>query len=227
MHRRTPIATLAAFDQDWVRIMRGRFITVEGGEGVGKTTNLDYIRSALERAGKTVRVTREPGGTPLGERIRELLLDPAHRGMAPDCELLLVFAARAQHLAQVIVPALAAGEWVLCDRFTDATYAYQGGGRGLPRRQIEALEQLVQGDLRPDLTLLLDVPVDVGLARAGARSALDRFEQEEAAFFERVRAAYLARATASPHRYAVIDAGRTLPEVQAQIDRAISVILDE
>lgn len=207
--------------------MRGRFITVEGGEGVGKTTNLDYIRCALERAGKTVRVTREPGGTPLGERIRELLLDPTHQGMAADCELLLVFAARAQHLTKVIEPALATGEWVLCDRFTDATYAYQGGGRGLPRRQIEALEQLVQGDLRPDLTLLLDVPVDIGLARAEARSALDRFEREEAAFFERVRAAYLERAAAAPQRYAVIDAGRPLSEVQDQIDHALSVILDK
>lgn len=206
--------------------MRGRFITVEGGEGVGKTTNLAYIRSALERAGKTVRITREPGGTPLGEHIRSLLLDPAQQGIAPECELLLVFAARAQHLAQVIRPALMAGEWVLCDRFTDATYAYQGGGRGLPKHQIEALERLVQGDLRPDLTLLLDVPVGVGLARAGARSALDRFEQEETAFFERVRAAYLERAAAAPNRYAVIDAGRALPEVQRQIDVAISSILN-
>ena len=205
--------------------MRGRFITVEGGEGVGKTTNLNYVRDALERAGKRVRVTREPGGTPLAERIRELLLDPAHAGMAPDCELLLVFAARAEHLARVIVPALETGEWVLCDRFTDATYAYQGGGRGLSTRRIAELEAMVQGDLRPDLTLLLDVPVEIGLARAGARGALDRFEQEEAAFFERVRQTYRDRAAAAPERYRIIDAGRPLAEVQSQIDRALSKIL--
>lgn len=205
--------------------MRGRFITVEGGEGVGKTTNLNYVRDALERASVRVRVTREPGGTPLAERIRELLLDPAHAGMAPDCELLLVFAARAEHLARVIVPALEAGEWVLCDRFTDATYAYQGGGRGLSIRRIAELEAMVQGDLRPDLTLLLDVPVEIGLARAGARGALDRFEREEAAFFERVRQTYRDRAAAAPEHYRIIDAGRPLAEVQSQIDRALSEIL--
>lgn len=207
--------------------MRGRFITLEGGEGVGKTTNLDYIRTAIEQVGKTVRVTREPGGTPLGEQIRALLLDPAHKGMASDCELLLMFAARAQHIDKVIRPCLDAGTWVLCDRFTDATYAYQGGGRGLSRRRIEALEQLVQGELRPDLTLILDVPVEVGLARAGERGALDRFEQEERAFFERVRSAYLERAAATPERYRVIDAGLALPQVQAQIDLALAPILDE
>lgn len=205
--------------------MRGRFITVEGGEGVGKTTNLEYVRAALEQAGKRVRVTREPGGTPLAERIRELLLDPANTGMSPDCELLLVFAARAEHLARVILPALADGEWVLCDRFTDATYAYQGGGRGLSRQRIAELEAMVQGEVRPDLTLLLDVPVEIGLARAGARGTLDRFEQEEAAFFERVRQAYRERAAAAPERYRVIDAGHPLAEVQAQIDRALSDIL--
>lgn len=205
--------------------MRGRFITVEGGEGVGKTTNLDYVRGVLERAGVRVRSTREPGGTPLAERIRELLLDPAHAGMAPDCELLLVFAARAEHLARVIVPALEAGEWVLCDRFTDATYAYQGGGRGLSTRRIAELEAMVQGELRPDLTLLLDVPVEIGLARAGARGILDRFEREEAAFFERVRQTYRDRATAAPERYRIIDAGRPLADVQSQIDRALAEIL--
>ncbi|MBI5461064.1 MAG: dTMP kinase [Gammaproteobacteria bacterium] len=205
--------------------MRGRFITLEGGEGVGKTTNLDYIRAAVERSGKTLRVTREPGGTPIAERIRGVLLDPANTGMAPDCELLLVFAARAEHLAQVIRPALDAGEWVLCDRFTDATYAYQGGGRGLSRQRIEELEGMVQGELRPDLTLLLDVPVEIGLSRAGARGALDRFEQEEVAFFERVRQAYLERAAAAPERYRVIDASQPLAGVQAQIDRALQAIL--
>lgn len=205
--------------------MRGRFITLEGGEGVGKTTNLEYIRAVLERSGKTLRVTREPGGTPIAERIRGVLLDPANTGMAPDCELLLVFAARAEHLARVIRPALDAGEWVLCDRFTDATYAYQGGGRGLSRQRIKELEAMVQGDLRPDLTLLLDVPVEIGLSRAGARGALDRFEQEEVAFFERVRQAYLERAASAPARYRIIDASLPLVDVQAQIDRALQAIL--
>lgn len=205
--------------------MRGRFITVEGGEGVGKTTNLEYIRATLERSGKHLRVTREPGGTPIAERIRGVLLDPANTGMAPDCELLLVFAARAEHLARVVRPALDAGEWVLCDRFTDATYAYQGGGRGLSRQRIEELEGMVQGDLRPDLTLLLDVPVEIGLSRAGARGALDRFEQEEVAFFERVRQAYLERAAQAPERYQVIDASLPLADVQAQLDRALQAIL--
>jgi dTMP kinase len=205
--------------------MRGRFITVEGGEGVGKTSNLDYVRAALERAGKRVRVTREPGGTPLAERIRELLLDPVHTGMSPDCELLLVFAARAEHLTRVILPALAAGDWVLCDRFTDATYAYQGGGRGLSRQRIAELEAMVQGDVRPDLILLLDVPVEIGLARAGARGALDRFEQEEVGFFERVRKAYRERAAAAPERYRIIDASQPLAQVQMQIDRALADIL--
>lgn len=205
--------------------MQGRFITVEGGEGVGKTTNLDYIRRALERAGAPVRVTREPGGTLLAEQIRGLLLDPLHKGMSADCELLLVFAARAEHLERVIKPALAAGEWVLCDRFTDATYAYQGGGRGLSQLRIRELETLVQSGLRPDLTLLLDVPVAVGLSRAGERGVLDRFEQEEVAFFERVRKTYLDRAAAEPERFRVIDASRSLTEVQAQIDRALQPIL--
>lgn len=207
--------------------MRGRFITVEGGEGVGKTTNLEYIRRALEAAGLRVRVTREPGGTPLAEQIRGLLLDPLNKGMSADCELLLVFAARAEHVERVIRPALAAGEWVLCDRFTDATYAYQGGGRGLSQARIHELETLVQGQLRPDLTLLLDVPVALGLSRAGERGTLDRFEQEEVAFFERVRQSYLQRAEAEPQRFRVIDASRNLAEVQAQIDCALQAILPE
>lgn len=207
--------------------MRGRFITVEGGEGVGKTTNLEYIRQALERAGLRVRVTREPGGTPLAEQIRGLLLDPHYRGMSSDCELLLVFAARAEHLSRVIRPALEAGDWVLCDRFTDATYAYQGGGRGLSQTRIHELETTVQGELRPDLTLLLDVPVELGLSRAGERGKLDRFEQEEVAFFERVRQTYLQRAAVETERFRVIDASRTLSEVQAQIDQALRVVLPD
>ncbi|WJW74258.1 dTMP kinase [Thiohalobacter sp. IOR34] len=205
--------------------MRGRLITVEGGEGVGKTTNLNYIRDLIEKSGKIVRSTREPGGTPLGERIRELLLDPAEQGMAADCELLLMFAARAEHLDKLICPALAAGEWVLCDRFTDATYAYQGGGRGLSKQRIIELEQMVQGDLRPDLTLLLDVPVEIGLKRAGERSRPDRFEQEAYDFFERVRAAYLERAAAEPGRFRIIDASQPLAAVQAQIREALAPLL--
>jgi len=168
---------------------KGLFITLEGGEGAGKSTQLAYIRQRLEAAGVTLHVTREPGGTPLGEQIRELLLDHRQTDMATDTELLLMFAARAQHLAERIRPALAAGEWVLCDRFTDATYAYQGGGRGIDSQRIAVLENWVQGTLRPDLTLLLDLPVNVGMARANGRGELDRFEREQQAFFDRVRVA--------------------------------------
>ncbi|MEW7977048.1 MAG: dTMP kinase [Candidatus Sedimenticola endophacoides] len=199
----------------------GRFITIEGGEGAGKSTNLDYIRSLIEAAGHPVLFTREPGGTPLGEEVRELLLGHRHTGMADDTELLLMFAARAEHIARCIRPALERGQWVLCDRFTDATYAYQGGGRGLSEARIATLEQWVQGGLRPDLTLLLDLPVEIGLSRAGARSEPDRFEREQAAFFQRVREAYLRIAEAHPARVTVIDAAPGLERVQAQIDRAM------
>jgi dTMP kinase len=206
--------------------MSGRFITVEGGEGVGKSSNLEFIRSRLEAAGKTVVVTREPGGTPLGEQVRALLLDHRHDGMSADAELLLMFAARAEHLAQVIRPALAEGEWVLCDRFTDATYAYQGGGRGIAAERIAVLEDWVQGALRPDLTLLLDAPVTVGMARAGRREGgADRFEREQTAFFERVRATYLERASRFPERYRVIDAGEPLAAVQEQLRRTLDGFL--
>ena len=194
--------------------MQGKFITVEGIEGVGKTTNMEFIYQQLLVSGRDVVVTREPGGTPLGEAIRGLLLDPRYTGMDSTCELQLMFAARAEHLARVIRPALQQGQWVLCDRFTDATYAYQGGGRGIDKTIIARLEELVQGDFRPDLTLLLDVPVEVGLARAGQRGGLDRFEQEKRAFFERVRAAYLDMAREHPQRYRVIDAGQPLQQVQ-------------
>ncbi|MEJ2347016.1 MAG: dTMP kinase [Gammaproteobacteria bacterium] len=194
------------------------FITVEGSEGAGKSTNLEFIRRRLEEAGKSVVMTREPGGTPLAERIRELLLGHSHDGMADDCELLLVFAARAEHLDKVIRPALAAGKWVLCDRFTDATYAYQGGGRGIAGDRIAQLETWTQGELRPDLTLILDVPVVVGMERAGRRSAPDRFEAQRQEFFERVRDTYLQRAQREPRRYRVVDAGRPLAQVQAAID---------
>ena len=205
--------------------MIGRFITLEGGEGVGKSSNLAFIRQYLEAADKTVVVTREPGGTPLGEQVRALLLDSRFDGMSADAELLLMFAARAEHLARVIRPALAEGKWVLCDRFTDATYAYQGGGRGIAEQRIAALETWAQGALRPDLTLLLDVPVEVGMARAGRRGEADRFEREELAFFERVRHTYLDRARRFPERYRVIDAGQALDAVQDQLRRTLDEFL--
>ena len=202
--------------------MKGKFITVEGIEGVGKTTNIDFIHQQLQAAGRDVVLTREPGGTPLAEAIRGLLLDPAYTGMDSTCELQLMFAARAEHLAKVVWPALEQGQWVLCDRFTDATYAYQGGGRGIDDGVIARLEELVQGDFRPDLTLLLDVPVEIGLARASKRGALDRFEQEKVAFFERVRNDYLEMAQRSPDRYRVIDASLPLIDVQNQIAAILS-----
>jgi len=205
--------------------MSGRFITVEGIEGVGKTTNIDFIHELLAKAGKDVVLTREPGGTPLGEAIRELLLDPAYAGMDATCELQLMFAARAEHLAKVIRPALDRGRWVLCDRFTDATYAYQGGGRGIDRDIIARLEQLVQGDFRPDLTLLLDVPVEVGLARANSRGTPDRFEQEQVDFFGRVRQTYLELAAANSGRYRIIDASLPLEKVQAMLVNALQGII--
>lgn len=202
--------------------MTGRFITVEGGEGAGKSTNLALIKSLLERAGHDVVMTREPGGTPLSETIRGVLLDTKQSRMVTDTELLLMFAARAQHLAEVIRPALEAGKYVLCDRFTDATYAYQGGGRGVPLERIAQLEQFVQGDLRPDLTVLLDLPVSQGMARAGERSAPDRFEQEQHDFFEKVRAAYREMAANQPERYRIINAGLELEQVQQQISDLFS-----
>ena len=204
---------------------KGLFITLEGGEGAGKSTQLAYIRQRIEAAGIPLHVTREPGGTPLAEQIRTLLLDHRDEEMAPDTELLLMFAARAQHLARLVRPALARGEWVLCDRFTDATYAYQGGGRGIGFARIAVLEDWVQGKLRPDLTLLLDLPVAVGMARAGRRGELDRFEREQRDFFERVRAAYLTRAEQAPQRFRVIDAAQDIAGVQRQIDAVLSPLL--
>lgn len=205
--------------------MPGKFITVEGSEGVGKSSNLAFIEDTLRNAGIDVLRTREPGGTPLGEAVRELLLDAGQNAMSDDTELLLMFAARAQHLAEVIRPALAAGRWVLCDRFTDATYAYQGGGRGIPMERIAVLEDWVQGELRPDHTLLLDMPVAAGLERAGTRSEPDRFEQEKQAFFERVRETYLVRAEAEPVRFHVIDASPALEQVQIQLASVLQQIL--
>lgn len=206
--------------------MSGLFITLEGPEGAGKSTNREYLAARLREHGIDVLMTREPGGTPLAERIRELLLAPSDETMAADTELLLMFAARAQHLAQVIRPALARGTVVLCDRFTDATYAYQGGGRGLCVERIATLETFVQGTLRPDLTLVFDLPIEVGLARAAARGRLDRFEQEGHAFFEAVRQAYLQRAAQHPQRYSLLDAGQPLEAVQRAIDGLVPGIVE-
>ena len=197
---------------------RGTFITVEGGEGAGKTTMMDRLFDWLAAHGRHVVRTREPGGTELAEKLREMLLDKGNAGLSGQAELLLMFASRAQHLDEVIRPALERGETVLCDRFTDATWAYQGGGRGLPLDDIAALERLVHGDLQPDLTLLLDLPVEQGLRRASKRGESDRFEEESRAFFERVRETYLQRARSAPERFAVIDASGSEDEVWAQVD---------
>ncbi len=196
---------------------RGRFITLEGIEGAGKSSCLEAIRALLERQGVAALFTREPGGTPLGEALRELLLGHRYDGMAEESELLLLFAARAEHLARRIAPALAAGQWVISDRFSDASFAYQGGGRGVAHERIATLEQWVQQGQRPDLTLLLDLPVAQGLARAASRSSPDRFERQQVAFFERVRQRYLELAQAEPERVRVIDASQPLEQVQAQL----------
>ena len=203
-----------------------RFITVEGIEGAGKTSCLDLLEQRIRQRGHEVLVTREPGGTPLGEDLRRLLLGHRHDGMADDTELLLMFAARAEHLHAKIEPALVAGSWVLCDRFTDATYAYQGYGRGIDVQRIAALETWVQGERRPDLTLLLDLPVEVGLQRAGRRSTPDRFERQALTFFDRVRQGYLSLAASAPGRFRVIDAGQSLDEVSRQVTATIDAFLD-
>lgn len=203
----------------------GRFITLEGTEGVGKSTNLAFIQAILDEYGIDYQLTREPGGTPLAEEIRAMLLTNRSETVASDAELLLVFAARAQHLAQVVKPALNSGRWVLSDRFTDATFAYQGGGRGLDGAFISQLESMVQRGLQPDLTILLDLPVEIGLARASQRGDLDRFENEQLVFFQRVRDAYLARAAADPQRFAIVDASGTLQQVQQQIRAVLEQFL--
>lgn len=202
-----------------------RLVTLEGGEGVGKSTNLAFIAGQLRATGREVVLTREPGGTPLAEELRGLLLAPREEVVDPLTELLAFFAARAQHWQRLILPALSRGAWVLCDRFIDATYAYQGGGRGRPLETIAALERLVLGGALPGFTLLLDVPVETGMARAAARGEPDRFEREQIAFFERIRDAYLARAAADPGRIQVIDAGQPLPAVQQDISTALSSYL--
>lgn len=197
------------------RTPRGKLITLEGGEGAGKSTLLAGLRQHLVEQGVDLVLTREPGGTPLGEAVRAIVLDPALRGMSAETELLLMFASRAQLVRECIEPALAAGRWVLCDRFTDASYAYQGGGRGMPVERIATLEQWAADGLTPDLTLLLDLPVATGRARAAGRGEADRIEAEADGFFERVRAAYRARAAAEPARFRVIDASQTPVEVLA------------
>ena len=201
--------------------MVAKFITVEGTEGVGKTTNINFIKSWLRQKEVKFVATREPGGTPLAEEIRDLLLKPRDELVVSSAELLLMFAGRAQHLNKVILPALQADTWVLCDRFTDATYAYQGFGRQMSSELIVQLENIVQGDIRPDLTLLLDIPVEIGLERANNRGDPDRFEQEQQDFFNRVRAGYLSLANENSDRYVVIDASQELQGVQTDIALAL------
>ncbi len=203
----------------------GKFITLEGGEGVGKSTNLLFIKEQVEKKGIKVITTREPGGTDFAEKIRALLLENREEKVAENAELLLMFAARAQHIDHVIQPALTKGQWVLCDRFTDATYAYQGGGRSMDMQMIAWLEDKIQGTLRPDLTLLLDAPIDVGIDRASQRGKLDRFESEKISFFEKVREVYLQRAKKYPQIIKVINADQDLDKVQSEINLQLQTLL--
>jgi dTMP kinase len=203
----------------------GKFITLEGGEGVGKTTNLGFIHDYLQQQQVEHILTREPGGCELSEKIRHLLLDKSSEAISDQAELLLIFAARAQHIKTTIEPALAAGQWVICDRFTDASYAYQGGGRGIDITAISWLESWVQDTLRPDLTLLFDAPTEIGMRRAKNRSPLDRFEMEETDFFDRVRQAYLRQAEAHPDRIRLVNADLPLNNVQQQIVSALKTLL--
>ena len=202
-----------------------RFITLEGTEGAGKSTALSAMADYLRSSGIDLIVTREPGGTPLGEQLRGLLLDPDTGELAVESELLMMFAARAQHLHQVIRPALGKGQWVLCDRFTDASFAYQGGGRGLPFERIKQLENWLHGDLQPDLTLLFDLPVELGLQRAAKRNQPDRFEREQATFFTAVRDGYYRRLQSSAGRIRVIDATQSVEQVQQQVNQLLEVLL--
>ena len=208
--------------------MRGKFITLEGLEGSGKSTQIGRLEQYLGRRGISVTVTREPGGTPLAEKLRQLVLSPGNESISPAAELLIMFAARAVHLDSLIRPALEAGRWVLCDRFTDASFAYQGAGRGVADEFILSLQALVQGDLRPDLTLLLDLPVEVGLRRAASRrgrEAPDRFELESGAFFERVRERFIGLAAEHPERIKVVNADRPLEDVTADLIRHVEYLL--
>jgi dTMP kinase len=208
-------------------MIRGKFITIEGTEGAGKSTALHHIQTYLAKTNNDILLTREPGGTELAEEIRKVLLHPAStETMAPETELLLMFAGRAQHISQCILPALKAGKWLVSDRYIDASYAYQGGGRGIDSHQIETLDNLIVGNLYPDLTLLLDVPADLGLARTETRgSQKDRIEQERIDFFIRVRNVYLARAKQDPNRIKIIDASQSLPLVQDQMSRVLDAFM--
>jgi dTMP kinase len=206
--------------------MKGKFLTLEGVEGVGKTTNLNFIANYLEQAGKTIVTTREPGGTLIAEQIRALLLDHNDESLCNESELLLMFAARAQHLNNVIIPALEQGKWVVCDRFTDATYAYQGGGRHFNMDDIAWIERFVQKGLSPDKTVLLDLSVEIGLKRAASRSEPDRFESEKRPFFEDVRQVYIDRAAAEPDRFCVVDASQTIEQVQNDIMICLDEVLN-
>ena len=201
--------------------MAGKFITLEGVDGAGKSTHIPFIADVLRASGKEVVLTREPGGTPLGEKLRELLL---HENMHPETESLLMFAARREHLAQVIRPALERGAYVLSDRFTDASFAYQCGGRGVSTTKVEQLEQWVQGEFQPDLTLLFDLPVAVSTERLANARNTDRFVKEGDDFFDRIRNAYLARAEQFPQRFRVIDSGRSIPEIQAELQAILAAL---
>lgn len=210
--------------------MQGKFITLEGSEGAGKSTNLNYMADYLQQQGIDVVVTREPGGTEIGEAIRSVLLNKDYTAMKDDTELLLMFAARTQHIQEKILPSLAEGKWVLSDRFTDASYAYQGGARGMDTARIEVIEQWVQQGFQPDMTFVFDLPVEVGMARVAARSAdtgqqIDRFEQEKDDFFERVRQAYLQRAHGAPARYTILDASQPLEPIQLEIAARLRELL--
>jgi dTMP kinase len=198
-----------------------KFITFEGVDGAGKSTHLEWFADVLRQRGIDLMVTREPGGTPLGERLREILLShPMHA----ETEALLMFAARREHVEQVIRPALQRGTWVISDRFSDASFAYQGGGRGVPLAKLEQLEQWVHGDLQPDLTLLFDIPIEVARQRLSNNASLDRFEQERGDFFERVRQAYLARTAKAPQRFAVIHAEKTMDEVKLALAKILATL---
>jgi len=207
--------------------MKGQFITLEGGEGVGKSTNMAFVAQYLREKGIEVVLTREPGGTALAEEIRCLLLHKEQEVVSEQTELLMMFAARAQHIKHIILPALEQGHWVLCDRFTDSSYAYQGGGRNMDNAEIAWLENFVQRELRPDLTLLLDAPIELGMERAAKRASLDRFEREQLTFFNQVRSAFLARAEQYPERIKVINAAQELAQVQVDIMACLQPLFDE
>ena len=208
-------------------MVRGKFITVEGSEGVGKSTNVDFLASAIKDHGYEVICTREPGGTPIAERIRQILLEHGEEPLPDIAELLLFFASRSLHISNKIRPALEAGKWVICDRFTDASRAYQGAGRGLDMQRINLLADWVQDDLQPDMTLLLDAPAEIGMQRAQQRGETDRLESEQISFYERVRAGYLALAEANPGRYRVVDAARPLQEVQVSIGTVLEQMFSD